>query len=395
MALSAGTRRTVACLLVGLGALLIVMALLIPTYTVGKLAKTPLDLEITTIATSREDAPSLVLDSKSLTSPEGSAKIDENVPLLSQRFVTVEEPSDENEMTVQAGQTLRRTDRQGDTGLLTASIDRVTIDRVTGEPVSTEPNGSIAVSTNAKGETLSDPVQHVGLQYRFPIGTEKKDYPYFDLNARATFPAVFLEETEINGTTVYHFQQTVPATSMYDVAKSPTNRLTLPAAKWGLEGEGDLTLTRYYQNVRDLWVEPETGTVISGGESLHIFYGRSADQQDVTALKSHLVFDEPTIESQIAIAKDNIDTLNTFGRIVPIVLGVLGVIALIAGILLGIRGGSAPATASPRGFGPRTGSGPATRPTPSAPATPPAQSAVRRGEDDAPTEQIDINRKNP
>src|SRR5690606_41005316 len=67
---------------------------------------------------------------------------------------------------------------------------------------------------------------------------------------------------------------------------------------------------------------------------------------DVTALKSHLVFDDATVESQLAIAKDNIDTLNTFGRIVPIVLGILGVIALIAGILLGIRGGSAPAPAS-------------------------------------------------
>lgn len=392
MALSAGTRRTVACLLVGLGALLIVMALLIPTYTVGKLAKTPLDLEITTIATNVPGEPSLVLDSKSLTAPEGSARIDQNVPLLSQRFVTVEEPSDANEMTVQAGQTLRRTDRQGDTGLLTASIDRVTIDRKTGEPVATEPNGSIAVSTNEKGESLADPVQHVGVQYRFPIGTEKKDYPYFDLNARATYPAVFLEETEINSTTVYHFQQKVPATSMYDVAKGPTNRLTLPAAKWGLEGDDTpVTLTRYYENVRDLWVEPQTGTIISGGESLNIFYGRSADQQDVTALKSHLVFDEATIESQIAIAQDNIDTLNTFGRIVPIVLGVLGVIALIAGIFLGIRGGSAPATAG--GFGPRGGSGPATRPAPAAPSAP-AQGAVRRGEDDAPTEQININKKN-
>ncbi|MBF6356556.1 DUF3068 domain-containing protein [Nocardia higoensis] len=395
MALSAGTRRTVACLLVGLGALLIVMALLIPTYTVGKLAKTPLDLEITTIATSREDEPSRVLDSKSLTAPQGSAKIDENVPLLSQRFVTVEEPSDADQMTVQAGQTLRRTDRQGDTGLLTASVDRVTIDRKSGEPVATEPNGSISVSTNEKGEPITEPVQHVGLQYRFPIGTEKKDYPYFDLNARATYPAVFKEETEINGTTVYHFQNTVPATSMYDVVKAPTNRLTLPAAKWGLEG-GDtpVTLTRYYKNVRDLYVEPQTGTVISGGESLHIFYGRSAEQEDVTALQSHLVFNEETIESQLAIAKDSIDTLNTFGRIVPIVLGVLGVIALIAGILLGIRGGSAPASASAGGFGPRGGSGFSSRTAPAAPAAPPAQGTVRRGADDAPTEQINVDKKN-
>src|SRR5690606_41009587 len=64
----------------------------------------------------------------------------------------------------------------------------------------------------------------------------------------------------------------------------------------------------------------------------------------------------------ISIAKDNIDTLNTFGRIVPIVLGILGVIALIAGILLGIRGGSTPAPASAGGYGPRGGSGSSARP---------------------------------
>ncbi|MGX1763278.1 porin PorA family protein, partial [Streptomyces lydicus] len=109
MALSAGTRRTVACLLVGLGALLIVAALMIPTYTVGKLAKTPLDLEITTIATNQPGEESLVLDSKSLTG-DGVAKIDKDVNLVSQRFLTVEEPSDASEMTVQAGSTLRRTD---------------------------------------------------------------------------------------------------------------------------------------------------------------------------------------------------------------------------------------------------------------------------------------------
>ncbi|MBF6362848.1 DUF3068 domain-containing protein [Nocardia farcinica] len=393
MALSAGTRRTVACLLVGLGALLIVMALLIPTYTVDKLAKTPLDLEITTIANSQQGQDSLVLDSKSLTAPEGSAKVDSNVPLISQRFLTVEEPSNATEMTVQAGQTLRRTDRQGDTGLLTASIDRVTIDRKTGMPVDTEPNGSIAVTTNAAGESIADPVQHTGLQYRFPIGTEKKSYPYFDLNARATFDANFIEETEINNLKVYHFQQTVPVTSMWDVVQAPTNRLTLPAAKWGLEG-GDtpVTMTRYYTNVRDLWIEPQTGTVVKGSEQLHLFYGRSPQQEDVTALKSTLVFDENTIESQIAIAKDNIDTLSLFGRVVPIILGIVGVIALIAGVLLGIRGAKNPAPAG-GGFGPRGGAGPSRGPAPTGgAAAAPGSGAVRRGEDDAPTEQINIKK---
>ncbi|MFE9785941.1 DUF3068 domain-containing protein [Nocardia salmonicida] len=378
MALSAGTRRTVACVLVGLGAALLVAALMIPTYTVSKVAKTPLDLEITTIAENQKGEESLVLDSKSLTSGEGAAVVNKDVPLVSQRFVTVEEPSDADDMTLQAGQTLRRTDVQGDTGLLTAAIDRVTISRTTGMPVETDPNGSIAVTVDKEGSVM-EPVQHTGIGYRFPIGTEKKTYPYFDINVRKSFDANFIEETEINNTKVYHFQMTAPVTSTWDVVQSPTNRLTLPAAKWGVEG-GDtpVTMTRYYTNVRDLWVEPETGTVIKGGESIHLFYARSGDKPEVTALKSHLVFDEATVESQIAIAKENTDKLSLFGRVVPIVFGVLGVLALLAGLFLGLRGGGAPAHASPR----------RTRPTPAPTAAPDGSAATRWDGDDAPTTQF-------
>ncbi|MFE5457942.1 DUF3068 domain-containing protein [Nocardia sp. NPDC056564] len=374
MALSAGTRRTVACLLVGLGALLIVAALLIPTYTVGKLAKTPLDLEITTIATNAPGEDSLVLDSKSLSAPEGAAKIDSNVPLVSQRFVTVEEPSDADEMTVQAGQTLRRIDKQGDTGLLTATIDRVTIDRKTGEPVAKEPNGSIAVTVDKEMKSVAEPVQHTGLQYRFPIGTEKKDYPYFDLNARKTVDAKFVEESEINNMKVYHFQQSIPATNLYDVVKAPTNKLTFPAAKWGVPGDGDVTMARWYTNTRDLWVEPKTGTVIKGGEQIHLYYGRDA-KPEVTALKSHIVFDENTIESQISVAKENIDKLSLYGRIMPIILGVVGVIALIVGVVLGIRGGGS-------GPAPAGGGGPLSQ-----------GRGARRADTDPPTEQIKITKQ--
>jgi hypothetical protein len=381
MALSAGTRKMVACLLVGLGALLIVAAVMIPTYTVSKLAKTPLDLEITTVATSQPGSDSTVLESQSLTSPEGSAKVDTNVPLVSQRYLTVEDPSDAKEMTIQAGQTLRRIDKQADTGLLTAVVDRVTIDRKTGMPINKEPNGSIAVAVNKDGESIADPVQHTGLQYRFPIGTEKKTYPYFDINARKTFDVNFVEETEINNMKVYHFQQHVPVTNMWDVVQAPTNKLSLPAAKWGVEGgDSPVTMTRWYTNTRDLWVEPKTGTVIKGGEQIHLYYARSGDQPEVTALKSNLVFNESTIESQISVAKQNIDKLSLYGRIIPIVLGVLGAIALIVGVILGIRGGS-PAT--PRGGTPaRRSGGPA--PTGAGP-----QGRVN----DAPTQQININKR--
>jgi hypothetical protein len=308
--------------------------------------------------------------------------------LVSQRYVTIEEPSDANEMTIQAGQTVRRIDKQADTGLHTAVVDRVTIDRKTGMPIDKEPNGSIAVSVNKDGESIADPVQHTGLQYRFPIGTEKKTYPYFDLNARKTFDVNFVEETEINSMKVYHFQQHIPVTNMWDVVQAPTNKLSLPAAKWGVEGDDSpVTMTRWYTNTRDLWVEPKTGTVINGGEQIHLYYARSGDKPEVTALKSNLVFNESTIESQISVAKASMDKLSLYGRIMPIVLGVLGAIALIVGLILGLRGGS-PAT--PRGGTPAQRGG-----TPAQRGGGPARTgAGPQGRvDDAPTEQININKR--
>ncbi|MFE3442717.1 DUF3068 domain-containing protein [Nocardia sp. NPDC059180] len=333
-------RRTIACLLIGLGALLLAAAVMVPTYTVGKVAKTPLDLRVTTIAKSVPGEESLVLDAKSLTSPDGSARIDTGVPIVSQRFLTVEEPSGADQMTMQAGQTLRRDDREGDTGLLTASVDRVTIDRKTGEPIPMSPNGSIALTVDKSGDSVADPSQRVGLQYRFPIGTEKKSYPYFDLNARATYDIEYIDESEVNGVPVYHFRQSIPVTNMWDVFPAATNKLTLPAAKWGLEGDGQVTMTRFYTNTRDVWVEPKTGAILKGGEQLHLYYGRSAEQVDVTALKSHLVFDEDTIDAQMAVTQDSLDRLTLFGRTLPIGLAVLGGTALLAGIILGVRSGS-------------------------------------------------------
>src|SRR6476646_8634892 len=92
--------RTLAYILVGLGAFFIVAALLLPTYTVNKLAKTPLDLEITTVATTPDEGAD-VLNGATLTGGTGPAKVDKGVAMVSQRFLTVEEPSDAEKMTIQ------------------------------------------------------------------------------------------------------------------------------------------------------------------------------------------------------------------------------------------------------------------------------------------------------
>lgn len=330
MAERSGQSRILALVLIGLGAFLVVAAILIPTYTVSALEKTPLDLEVTTISTGEGS----VLNASSLIA--GRAVVDQNVPLTSQRFVTVEDPSDADIMTLQAGQTLRRSDKQADTGLLTASVDRVTVDRKTSLPVES-PIGTIQVA----GDKPAEEVAHVGLQYKFPFNSEQKSYPYFDVNARATKDIDFVEASEINGTPVYQYQQTVGPVDLSTVVNLPTNKLTLPADTWGVEGGAEpVTMTRWYENTRTVWVEPETGVVIKGQEQIHQYYGREAGKPEVDVLKAPITFDENTIEFQIQQAKNGQDKLSLVGRTVPIVAGILGVLSLIAGAFLLLRGGN-------------------------------------------------------
>ncbi|MGV8871759.1 MAG: DUF3068 domain-containing protein [Rhodococcus sp. (in: high G+C Gram-positive bacteria)] len=330
MAERSGPSRILALVLIGLGAFLVVAAILIPTYTVSALEKTPLDLEVTTVSTGEGS----VLNAASLAA--GRAVVDQNVPLVSQRFVTVEDPSDADIMTLQAGQTLRRTDKQADTGLLTASVDRVTIDRKTSMPVE-NPIGTVQVA----GDKPAEEVAHTGLQYKFPFNAEQKSYPYFDINARASKDIDFVEATEINGTPVYQYQQTVGPVDLSTVVNLPTNKVTLPADTWGVEGgAAPVTMTRWYENARTLWVEPETGVVVKGEEQIHQYYAREAGTPEVDVLNAPITFDENTVEYQIQQAKDGQDKLSLFGRTVPIVAGILGVIALIAGVFLLLRGGN-------------------------------------------------------
>src|SRR5690606_9507783 len=145
MAERSSSGRILAMILVGLGAFLLVIAILVPTYTLGKLRTTPLDLEVTTVAEGTGD----ILNSRQLLA--GNAQVDRDVPIVAQRFVTVEDPSDAEVMTLQAGQTVRRLDMQGDTGLVSAVVDRVTIDRKTSMPVSAEefPDRVSTIQVNA------------------------------------------------------------------------------------------------------------------------------------------------------------------------------------------------------------------------------------------------------
>ena len=199
--------RIAACGLMALGAALLIAALLLSTYTIGKIAKIPLDVDTTLVS----DGTGTALDPASLAGDRFI--IDGNVPLALQQQVSVESPSNADVVTVQVGSTLRRTDKQQDAGLLLAMVDTVTLNRSTALAVTSESNPGGAVQ---KPRTIEDDqpptniaLPHEGLAYRFPFDTEKKTYPFFDPIAQKPFDANYDGEEDVNGLTTYRFTQNV------------------------------------------------------------------------------------------------------------------------------------------------------------------------------------------
>lgn len=217
--------RMAACGILGLGAALLIAALLLSTYTSSRITKIPLDIDATLIS----DGSGSALDTASLSGDH--IVINPNVPLVSQQQVSVESPANADVVTLQVGASVRRTDKQKDSGLLLAIVDTVTLNRKTAMAVSddTHTGGSVQKPRGFNDESppTAIPLRHEGLSYCFPFHTEKKTYPYFDPIAQKAFDVNYESEDDVNGLTTYRFTQTVGYNSDGKlVAPSGTRRCT-------------------------------------------------------------------------------------------------------------------------------------------------------------------------
>lgn len=337
--------RFAACGIIGLGAALLIAALLLSTYTTSRIAKIPLNVDATLVS----DGTGTAIDMASLSGDH--VVVNQNVPLVSQQQVSVESPANADVVTLQVGSTLRRTDKQKDTGLLLAIVDTVTLNRKTAMAVSDDTHTGGAVqkprTMNDENPPTSIPVRHDGLSYRFPFHTAKKTYPYFDAVAQKTYDVNFDAEEDVNGLSTYKFTQNIGYSAdgkLVAPVKYPSlyagdedGKVTTSAAMWGLQG-GDpaeqITMTRYYAAQRTFWVDPVSGTIVKQTEHANHYYARDPLKPEVTLTDYKVTSNEDTVESQVNAARDERDRLALWSRVLPITFTAVGLIALIGGAVL-------------------------------------------------------------
>ncbi|UQX10843.1 DUF3068 domain-containing protein [Candidatus Mycobacterium methanotrophicum] len=337
--------RMAACGIMGLGAALLVAALLLWTYTSSRITKIPLDLTATLIS----DGTGTALDPASINSPK--LVVNKNVPLVSQQQIDVESPANADVVTLQVGCSVRRSDMQKDSGLLLALVDTVTLNRKTAMAVSddTHPGGAVQKprSFNDENPPTNIALPHDGLSYRFPFYTEKRTYPYFDPIAQDAFDANYSGEQDVNGLTTYKFTQDVgydadgklaaPVKYPSLYADDADSKVTATAAMWGVPGDPDekITMTRYYAAQRTFWVDPESGTIVKEADHANHYYARDPLKPELTLVDYKVTSSEETVESQVNAARNERDRLALWSRVLPISFTASGVIALIGGLLLG------------------------------------------------------------
>jgi hypothetical protein len=337
--------RIAACGVMGLGAALLIAALLLATYTTGKIKKIPLDIDTTLVS----DGTGSALDPASLSGDH--FVINQNVPLVQQQQISAESPSNADAVTLQVGTTLRRTDKQKDSGLLLAMVDTVTLNRKTAMAVSSDTNPGGSVQKPRTMDETKPPTNvvlvHEGLSYRFPFDVQKKTYPYFDPIAQKAYDANYDGEDDVNGLTTYHFKQNVgydadgklvepvKYPSLYDRNEDAT--VTARAALWGVPGPPDepITMSRYYAAQRELWVDPVSGTIVKQKDRAFHYYARDPLKPEMTVVDYTVMSNESTVESQVKTARDERDRVALWCRILPITFTAMGIIALVGGALSG------------------------------------------------------------
>lgn len=336
--------RFAACGILGLGAALLIAALLLSTYTSSRITKIPLDIDTTLIS----DGTGSALDSASLSTDH--LVVNQNVPLVSQQQISVESPANAEVVTLQVGTSVRRTDKQKDSGLLLAIVDTVTLNRKTAMAVSddTRTGGSVQKPRSFGDENPPTAIalRHDGLSYRFPFHTEKKTYPYFDPIAQKAFDVNYDTQDDVNGLTTYRFRQNVgynaegklvapvPYPSLYAGAEDA--KVTASAAMWGVPGEPgeQVTMTRYYAAQRTFWVDPVSGTIVKETEHATHYFARDPLKPEMTLADYKVTSTEDTIEAQVNAARDERDRLALWSRVLPITFTAVGLVALAGGGLL-------------------------------------------------------------
>jgi len=323
-------RRLLGPILVGVGIFLVLAGVMSRFYAYPALAVAPIDQNS---VTKLEAKDAKILDLSTL------REVTTDMSVVNRTVGDVEASEEAGDDTrVWAGTTSYR-DQIGN--IRSRSAERYAFDAHTGAAINC--CGGFEETTDGEREE----VKRSGQISKYPFGTEKKDYKFWDATLGQAVTTKFVKESEIEGLKVYEFKYEVPTTTI--------GTREIPPSLVGQPGTDALEVDIQYSTITQHWVEPTTGVVID----------RVSETANTLALDGETLITTSggTFEYTDEQVKDNVDeykgkasSLQAVHTTVPLVGVILGLLLALGGALLSRRNraeGSATAPARPTDAGSR------------------------------------------
>jgi hypothetical protein len=297
-------RRVVGITLAGLGAFLLVAALLLRVYVGGQLIKFPLNEYVKTTLLAKNVSyfsPALVRKVTGATiqvtdTVKGDAKAGNSSTAVWNEFTWLYDLTNHKEYAL--------------------STRRAAFNRRTGELVD-------CCGASINGHST---IRQMGLSgYVFPFGTQKQTYDVFDTNVNRAMPFRYAGTGTISGIPVYRFVERVSSVN--------AGSQKIPGSLVGLKQQL-VTLPESYTAVNTYWVDPETGATLDTTQNQKLVLQDSTGRHRLLLLDADLIMVPSSVHTAVSLDSTGRTELRWFQNYVPLIAALLGIVLLIAGIVL-------------------------------------------------------------
>ena len=299
-------RRVVGITLAGLGAFLLVAALLLRVYVGGQLIKFPLNEYVKTTLLAKNVSyfsPALVRKVTGATiqvtdTVKGDAKAGNSSTAVWNEFTWLYDLTNHKEYAL--------------------STRRAAFNRRTGELVD-------CCGASINGHST---IRQMGLSgYVFPFGTQKQTYDVFDTNVNRAMPFRYAGTGTISGIPVYRFVERVSSVN--------AGSQKIPGSLVGLKQQL-VTLPESYTAVNTYWVDPETGAPLDTTQNQKLVLQDSTGQHRLLLLDGDLIMVPSSVRTAVGLDSTGRTELHWFQNYIPLIAALLGFMLLVAGILLAV-----------------------------------------------------------
>lgn len=296
--------RRVGLVLAGLGACLIVFALLIPTWVSSRVTKFPLNeyisVNLTDSSASYFSPAKLAgltgVSVEATQTIKGNAAAGSSSTAVWNQFTYVYDQT--NKLPIQ--QTSR-----------TFAFDRRTAQLVN------------CCGANVNGDPSVKQTGYVGIV--LPIGTEKKTYPVFVTDVKKPVPFEYAGTSGVGGTEAYRFVANIPPTQ--------NGTQTVPGSLVG-QSASSVTLPQFFAAQITYWIDPVTGALLNVTEKEKLTLRDSTGAQALLLFNGNLAATTDSVDRLVAQDNNQLSKASFVNTLLPLLSGILGVILLVVGILM-------------------------------------------------------------